>query len=148
MKEVDLGEVEYIGADIVEDLIAVNTQAFGDAKRRFVVRDVTKTELPTVDLILCRDCLVHLSVEDIRKALFHINESGATYLLTTTFVDRQSNPRIRTGEWRPINLERPPFCLPPPLRVINEGCTEGDGRYADKCLALWRLPVWPSESGS
>jgi SAM-dependent methyltransferase len=141
MRQVNPGTVKYIGADIVEELIAANEQTFGGAMRQFVVKDITKSQLPKVDLIMCRDCLVHLSFNDVEKALQNINRSGAAYLLTTTFVDRETNSPIRTGEWRPLNLERPPFSLPSPLRVINEGCTEGDGRYADKSLGLWRLPL-------
>lgn len=42
-----------------------------------------------------------------------------------------------------INLERAPFGFPPPLELVNEGCTEGDGRFADKSLALWRIAELP-----
>ncbi len=143
MSNVALELDTYIGADIVEELIMTNTQAFGDDKRTFIVRDVTKDTLPNVDLILCRDCFVHLSFEDIQQAISRINNSGARYLLTTTFVDRATNRNIRTGQWRPLNLEKPPFSFGTPLRLINEGCTEKDkdGTYADKSLGLWRLPL-------
>ncbi|MBE3065278.1 MAG: class I SAM-dependent methyltransferase, partial [Spirochaetes bacterium] len=104
MSRVDLDIDKYIGADIVEELIGANT-------RTFIVSDVTKDALPTVDAIMCRDCLVHLSFEDIQRAISNISRSGAAYLLTTTFVDRATNSNIRTGQWRPINLEKPPFSL-------------------------------------
>ena len=44
-----------------------------------------------------------------------------------------------TGDWRVLDLEREPFHLPPPARILNEGCTEGGGAFADKSLALWRV---------
>jgi SAM-dependent methyltransferase len=141
MSKVDLNIDKYIGADIVEELIGINTRTFGSEKRTFIVSDVTNDALPTVDAIICRDCLVHLSFEDIQRAFSNINRSGAAYLLTTTFVGRAKNTNIRTGQWRPVNLAKPPFNLPIPLRVINEDCTEDDGAYADKSLGLWRLPV-------
>ena len=37
-----------------------------------------------------------------------------------------------------------PFNFPPPLRLVNENCTEGDGAYGDKCLGLWRLADLPA----
>ncbi|MGH8131321.1 MAG: hypothetical protein ACRES3_10755 [Steroidobacteraceae bacterium] len=52
---------------------------------------------------------------------------------------RARNERIVAGEWRPLNLQPPPFGLPPPLRLINENCTEGNGAYRDKALGLWDL---------
>src|SRR5260221_11688323 len=55
----------YIGGDIVKDLVAINQQLFMDSKFNFQLIDVTSSGLPAVDLILCRDCLVHLSYTDI-----------------------------------------------------------------------------------
>jgi hypothetical protein len=43
------------------------------------------------------------------------------------------------GQFRPLNLEAPPMSLPAPMLMINEGCTEGDGKYQDKSLGLWRM---------
>jgi hypothetical protein len=70
------------------------------------------------------------------------------YLLTTHYASDRANDDICTGRWRPLNLTRPPFNFPPPLFVIDEECTEADGRYKDKRLALWRLEDLPeSEFG-
>jgi hypothetical protein len=90
-----------------------------------------------VDLVLCRDCLVHLSSKDAVAALRNLKRSGSTYLLATTFPEHTDNPDVITGYWRPINLELPPFALPRPMLMINEGCPERGG--ADKSLGLWRI---------
>jgi hypothetical protein len=141
MSQVELPLDCYIGADIVAPLIDQNTARFADRQRTFVVRDITRDALPTADLILCRDCLVHLSFADIERAVQNINRSGARFLLTTTFISRDANHDAATGRWRPLDLEKPPFNFPPPERVIVEGCTENNGAYADKALALWALPL-------
>ena len=107
--------------------------------RAFVRMDLLGDALRRVDLVFCRDCLVHHSSADVRRALRNIVASGSRYLLTSHFADRRKNAEILTGEWRPLNLTRAPFGLPPPDRVILEGCTEEGGRYADKALALWRV---------
>ncbi len=100
-----------------------------------------KDELPEVDLIFCRDCLVHFSHSDIFKALTNIRRSGAIYLLTTTFSGRKENHDINTGEWRVLNFEAAPFHFPPPLRLLVENCTQQNskGAYKDKSLGLWKI---------
>ena len=148
MSQVRLDLEQYIGADIVAPLVEQNSQRYGNGRRSFAVKDITKDALPVVDLVFCRDCLVHLSFADIGRALARINESGARFLLTTTFVGREANRDIPTGVWRPLNLEKPPFELGPPLRLINEGCTEEDGQHADKSLGLWSLPLRLAGRGS
>jgi hypothetical protein len=140
MKTMQLGVKQYIGADIVEDLIKKNSHEFGSDIRKFLCLNLTQDKLPSVDLIFCRDCLVHLNFADVRKVLNNFKRSGSRYLLTTTFAGRDANrDLIGRDIWRTLNLQVAPFNLPEPLRLINEKCTEGNGAYADKSLGLWRL---------
>jgi len=139
MCEVVLGEVSYLGVDIVPALIERNQSQFGHTRRSFEVRDIVKGPLPAADVVMCRDCLVHLSFQEAMSALASFRASGATYLLTTTFPDRKTNYDKHTGGWRPLNLCAPPFNLPHPLQLLNEGCRASGGAYADKSLGLWRL---------
>lgn len=94
--------------------------------------------LPQNDLIIVRDCLVHLSYKDIYNAIKNIKSSGSKYLLTTTFTNHDLNHDIVTGDWRAINLQKP-FNFSSPLLVINENCTQGSGEYSDKAMALWEI---------
>jgi len=137
MQTVDFKLDHYIGGDIVPELIAQNRVKHGSTKREFRVLDIIMDSLPFADLIFCRDCLVHLSNKHILKALNNIKKSRTKYLLTTTFTECETNQDITTGDWRIINLEKPPFHLPKPLLIINENCTEGGGTYADKSMGLW-----------
>jgi hypothetical protein len=93
--------------------------------------------LPKADIIICRDCLVHFSFNDVFSALRNICRNESTYFLSTTFSKHKRNSNIYTGSWRPINLVVPPFSLPDPILLIKEGCTD-DGA-ADKSLALWKI---------
>lgn len=138
-KEISVDLERYIGADIVPELIAANQRAYAGENRCFLKLDITHDSLPQVDLILCRDCLVHLSFEDIFAALQNIIDSGSTYLLTTTFPRLSRNEDLVTGGWRPLNLQIAPFHLPEPLVLINEHYTRGGEQYADKSLALWKV---------
>jgi hypothetical protein len=139
MKSVDLGEIRYLGADIVKELISHNQKKYETATVSFICANLITDKLPAVDLVFCRDCLVHLSFADIFRALKNICDSGSTYLLTTTFPDRTENRDIETGEWRVLNLELEPFKFPQPAQILVEGCTEDNGLFADKSLGLWRI---------
>ncbi len=140
LSEVGLDLERYIGADIVAELVELNAARFrDDPVREFRVLDLTGDPLPSTDLVLCRDCLVHLSFADIERALRNLRRSGSRYLLTTTFTELGTNTDIATGDWRPLNLCREPFGFPEPLAVLVEGCTEENGAYADKSLGLWEI---------
>lgn len=124
--------VKYTGIDVVPRLIKRNKEFFPDLK--FYCRDITQDKLPRADLIFCRDCLVHLSEDNIFKALSNFQRSGSTYLLTTTFTRARVFQDIPDGKWRPINLEMQPFGLKP-LAVFSEYYS--DPAFADKSLGLF-----------
>jgi hypothetical protein len=138
MRALELPAIRYIGADLLPEIIDPLATAFGDDRREFRVLDLTRDRLPPADLLFCRDCLVHLSFADIRQALGNAVGSRIPFLLVTTFPGGEANEDIVTGDWRPLDLEQAPFHLPVPVRILNEGCTEGGGLFADKSLGLWR----------
>jgi hypothetical protein len=143
MKETDLGIDRYIGADIVAPLIAVNQKMFGNEKRTFLVLDLLNDPLPPVDMILCRDCLPHLSFSDIRHALRQVQKSKSRYLLTSTYLNRQTNSDIETGRFRPLNLQCAPFNFPSPIALINDACSHVTGTFPDKSIGLWKISSLP-----
>jgi hypothetical protein len=129
----------YIGIDVVPGIIRSNRQRWSSPRRRFLCRDMVRQRLPAADLILCRDALVHLARADVFQALANLRRTGATYLIATTFIGDRINEDIRTGEWRPLNMQRPPFGFPPPSRLIDEHCHHTGGIYSDKRLGVWRF---------
>lgn len=144
IKHVTFDGVAYIGADIVPALVERVAAEWAGPGRRFVTLDLCADDLPAVDLLFCRDALVHLSDTDLRRALRNIRRSPVRYLLTTHFTGpERTNPSIRTGEWRPLSLTAAPWRLPAPLHVVNEGYTGENGQFADKSMALWRVADLP-----
>lgn len=139
MNKVDLSSVSYIGADIVEEIIDKNNINFNSSNISFVVKDLINDPLPQCDLIIVRDCLVHLSNKDIQKSLINIKNSGSKYLLATSFPSFSHNNNIVTGEWRPLNLQRKPFNLPPPLEIFRERILDDSDLFNCKSLMLWDL---------
>ena len=78
---------------------------------------------------------------DQAAALANVARSGAKWLLTTSFSSIKRNDDIVTGQWRPLNLTRPPFNLPEPAKRIAENCTETE--FADKVLGVWPIADLP-----
>ena len=144
MREVPLDLDRYIGADLVSGLVEDNNRLYGNEVRRFVRLDIRTDPLPKVDVVLCRDCLDHLAFTDIRASLDNVARSGAQYLLATTYPDR-TNEDIRTGDWRPLNLQAAPVGLPSPIELINERSRKPG--YPDKSLGLWRVSDITPEPG-
>ena len=137
MQHTDLSGIDYIGGDLVGELIERNRAQHARDGVAFRKLDLVHDTLPAVDAVLCRDCLVHLSFADAQAALANIARSGAKWLLTTSFPGVTRNDDIVTGQWRPINLMLSPFNLPESKKVITENCTETE--FADKTLSLWAV---------
>lgn len=145
MREVDLGTVAYIGGDIVRDIVEQDAAQY-TGRGEFRVLDLAVDPLPDADVLLCRDCLVHLPLRTIQKCISNIKQSGVTYLLTTTFLHVLSNEDIPIGDWRPLNLQLAPFHFPAPLEVHEEREAPDDG--AGKSLALWRVADLPGSAAA
>lgn len=140
MKKVDFSEIKYIGADIVVDLIKNNNNHYSNNNNiEFRVLNLISDPLPKCDLIIVRDCLVHLSYKDIKNSILNLKKSGAKYLLSTSFTEYKQNHDIISGAWRPLNLQLAPFNFPNPLVTINENYIDVNGRYKDKSMLLWNL---------
>lgn len=143
-KHIPLNEINYLGADIVKPLIDENNKKYKSKNINFVHLDILSSDLPTVDLIICRDCLLHIPTEQIKQAINNIKKSKSLYLLTTSHNWRvaDNNKNIKFGEWRRINLEVAPFNFSHPLRSIFEGSTRR--LDVDRSLCLWKIADLPT----
>jgi SAM-dependent methyltransferase len=132
MKQVDFVRVRYIGVDIVRDLIRANKKEYERENVSFLELDIIKDKLPAVDLIICREVLLHFSFHDLCATLHNFKNTGARFLLTTHYPSITGNVDIRTGKCHVINLRLAPLNFPEPLKTIEED-------VSDQCLALWKL---------
>lgn len=137
MKDTPLGVDEYIGADIVLDMVEKNQRDFGAPGRKFVRLDLLADALPTTDLVFCRDCMVHLSFREIKQAFKSIANAGPKYLMLTTFPEHKKNEDTVTPYWRALNFRIEPFNFPEPIRLIKDFAdTQRD--HHGKYLGVWR----------
>jgi hypothetical protein len=106
--------MRYVGIDIVPQVIARNRKRYEDDRRTFAVANIITDPLPTADIVICRDCLFHLSNRDIVRVLQNFLASKSSYLLTNTHVNDGgfANTDISTGDFRRVDLFSAPFCLP------------------------------------
>lgn len=108
-------DINYIGLDIVDSLIRKNKSEYVSSKLDFRVANICKDALPACDMIMVRDCLFHLSYDDINNFLHNLAKTDYKYLLTTTHkVDPDfKNSNIITGDFRIIDLFSQPFYFDP-----------------------------------
>jgi len=132
MQDLNWQETHYTGYDIVPQLVESNTQTHGSNNIAFALLDIVESSPEKADLVLCRDCMVHLNLAAAQKALDNIKKSGARYVLMTHFPKCTLNKDIATGNWREINWNLPPFNLPKPEK-------EWVDIFEGKSLALWEL---------
>lgn len=112
--------VRYIGMDIVRDLVDRNNELYGSDTIEFRHGNIITGPVPQADLIICRDCFIHLSFRDTASAIENFKASKSRYLLANSYPDVTRNEDIATGRWRFINLDLPPYSYPPPQMKIKE----------------------------
>jgi len=140
MKEVDLGVSLYIGADIVKKMININNEHYGSKDRIFMALDATVDDLPQVDMIFCRDCLIHLTFKEIHRVIQNFKKSGAKYLLVSNGLKVKINIDLEgLQRYRPINLLLFPFNFPRPKEILMENDSSYTNKHVGRCLMLWKL---------
>ena len=94
----DLVDREYIGCDVVAEVIQNNMEKFGDRNIEFKCMDIIEEELPDGELCLIRQVFQHLSNADILKILPKLGKF--TYVLIT-------DAQLYSAKWE--NLDMPTF---------------------------------------
>ena len=130
--------LNYIGGDIVAPLIESHNLNYKNNSTKFIHIDLTKEIFPDSDLMICRDCLIHLSFNDIQLVLENFIRSNIPYLLTTTYVDTDNfkNKDIVTGDFRKIDLFAAPFYFSKDVSFrIEDGPPDNhSGEKREMCL--------------
>ncbi|MFF9473255.1 class I SAM-dependent methyltransferase [Streptomyces roseolus] len=129
----------YVGLDVVPDLIELNQKRYGSERMSFQQADLSRAEIPAADLVLTRDCMVHLTHHEVLAFLARIAASGSTYLLATTYAALTENRDTTDGHWRPLNLQAAPFHLPSPIEHFDTDFTDNGRHHPGNGLGLWRI---------
>lgn len=129
-------DIDYIGGDIVRPLIEAHNKQYKNRRVSFIHIDLTKDTFPQSDLMICRDCLFHLSYADTKSVLKNFVNSGIPYLLTSTHTDTGSfaNRDIKTGGFRLVDFFSAPYNFSrSPLASIDDWVAP----HPERQLCLW-----------
>ena len=112
----EFADVYYEGWDCSTEIVAELNDEHGNDNTKFYERDIIVEEYGQFDLVICRDVLFHLSIENALKVLSNIERAGIPNLITSSFLDITKNTDIRPynhikEDWGfyKINLNIEPF---------------------------------------
>ena len=107
--------IEYLGIDIVNDLIENNKKKYVNSKINFECQDIVSFKTPkSFDLIIIRDLFIHLDNEDIKNILVNLKQFNFKYIALNSY-ENIINEDVVTGKHRKINLLKKPFDLKKPF---------------------------------
>ena len=122
----DFGGATYIGIDASKRVIANNQQAFSRSGVSFVNLPSDCNDIPSADLLVCKDVLMHLSTQEVQDIVSIL--PNFKYALITNDIPCLSafgeiilalrrpfwpvvNREIKTGDYRTLDPTQRPFNL-------------------------------------
>jgi len=139
MSRLELNNIQYIGGDIVQELVIQNNNKYLSKRRKFKQIDLCYDQLPKCDLVITRDLFIHLSNKKIMSAIKNIANSECKYWIVSIASQLGKNTNIPTGGCRTVNLCLPPYGLPPPIRYLQDGSEKNSSLLATRSMALWEV---------
>jgi len=110
---IDWSGVQYIGIDIVKRVVERNQRLFAGPSIVFIHGDALDLDLPEADLMVCKDMLQYLPNGEIIRLFKQLRKFKhclfTNNVAPTTLSSR--NPDAACGQYRPIDLTKPPFNL-------------------------------------
>lgn len=105
------GVEKYIGYDVVKFLIDRNTAHYANKKISFVHADAVHVELPRADLLICKEVLQHLPIDDIKLFLSQIKKFKYCIIVNDIEKDTKTseNRDIPAGHYRTLDITKNPF---------------------------------------
>ena len=138
-------DVHYVGMDIVKSLAEKNNEKYGNDRISFGVADICEDTLPDCDLLIVRDCIIHLSYRDIDAFFKNIQKVKFKYLLISSYTGSSSleNVDINTSETRVLNFFKPPFNIKPDnvLETITDIRSETGRENSEILLSKANVPT-------
>jgi ubiquinone/menaquinone biosynthesis C-methylase UbiE len=109
MKEIKDKLPNYIGNDIVTELVELNTKKYGSDNIKFqcgdMLEELKKLEDGSIDLVICRHTLEHLATEYSVNVVREIHRVAKWAIITSIDeVNTQLRPNGITA--RSVNLEK------------------------------------------
>lgn len=108
----DFGNASYTGFDVVPSVISANIKSYARSGVEF--RHFSSlADLPSADLLLCKDVLQHLPNDIVTQYLAAFRKKFKFALITNDGAPADLvNSDIPISGWRPVRLDQAPFFAP------------------------------------
>ncbi|MEK7556930.1 MAG: class I SAM-dependent methyltransferase [Patescibacteria group bacterium] len=131
---IDWSSIQYLGLDVVPEIIKENQRLFGSQNISFAVSDVSREAPPPADLVLVKDVFQHWPNAAIQRWLPKLN--NYRYGLITNDADERTNVDIAFGEHRAVDITLPPFNTAVE-KVLEYSGVDVSGKPWRKVTYLW-----------
>lgn len=140
------GVSQYIGVDVVQEVVERNQQRFGSDKVRFVCADITQDSLPPADACVVRQVLQHLTNAEVSAALRNILRSYRRAFITEHLyvgpgvrknIDIPHGPNVRIPFKSGVFVLDAPFCMKGSQLFDLKYSSGYGGRY--QVLRTWEI---------
>jgi len=113
-------KINYLGIDIVDELIEENIKKYQKDNITFKTHDITNFPFrENFDLILIRDLFIHINNSDISKIINNLKNGNFKYLALNSY-NNTNNEDVTIGKHRKVNLLIEPFNLSEPLFTFKD----------------------------
>lgn len=112
-RNIHWGERDYVGIDVVESVVSTNQSKFGAERIHFIQLDAINEDLPSGDLVICKDVLQHLPNSCIFALLAKFKKFHYCVIVNDRHLRSRKNKDTYIGGYRPIDLTAAPFFLQP-----------------------------------
>ena len=113
-------KINYVGVDIVEELIQANNAKYQNNNFDFINNDIVNFNTnKKFDLILIRDLFIHIQNSDIIKIIQNIQKMNFNYVALNSY-NNKVNLDVVVGKHRKVNLLVEPFNLEKPLEYFKD----------------------------
>ena len=132
IKKLILGSnINYIGIDIVKELIKKNQKTYESNKIKFYNLNLITKKIPECDLIICRDFVFHLSNKDVLLFFKNLLKTNFKYILISNHTKNGKffNRNIKSGDFRKIDLFSQPFNFIEDYEMVVKDFCDGKEKY-------------------
>lgn len=112
-------DADYIGVDVVSELIAHHSKTFVDPRVSFLCANIITDDLPVADLCLIRQVLQHLTNDEIAEVLKRLAHFPKVIIAEdipsqpiSFNLDMTHGPDARADFGSGVYIDRPPFSFP------------------------------------
>jgi len=132
LSKLDWTGIDYMGVDIVPELIRQNKRRFPDFK--FKIENLVKMTMPKKDMVFIRDVFSHLNFKNCLEIIKNIKASGSRYLMASTQTAIKENIDTSCIVLQFRNLMIEPFNFPEPIKFISDKASD-----QNHVVGIWEI---------